>query len=84
MTISYADISRRDDLRAAALFVVDEERQARGFDKRVRGSAGMPDVGRNFEETLAAFPLESEVGRAIRTAEEIPVVAGAPNVNCAG
>ena len=58
--------------RAAALFVVDEEGQAHGYDKRVRGSAGVPDVIRTFDETLAVFPLESEVGDAIRSAEELP------------
>lgn len=72
MTVSYVDSNRREDLRAAALFVVDEERQAHGYDKRVRGSAGVPDVIRTFDETLAVFPLESEVGDAIRSAEELP------------
>lgn len=69
---SYSDETRRDDLRAAALFVVDAERQQHGFDKRVRGSADLPDVGRNFEEALGVFSLESEVGGAIRSADEIP------------
>jgi hypothetical protein len=72
MTVSYSDVTRRDDLRAAALFVVDDERQQFGYDKRVRGSLDLPDVGRNFEETLAVFALESEVGAAIRSADEIP------------
>jgi len=72
MTVSYSDETRRDDLRAAALFVVDDERQEHGFDKRVHGSVGLPDVGRIFEETLAVFPVESEVGEAIRTTDELP------------
>jgi hypothetical protein len=72
MTVSYVDDNRRDDLRAAALFVVDDERQAHGFDKRVNGSVGVPDVIRIFDEMLAVFPLESELGDAIRTAEEVP------------
>jgi hypothetical protein len=72
MTVSYSDATRRDDLRAAALYVIDEERQERGYDKRVRGSLGLPDVGRIFEEMLAVFALESEVGASLRSADEIP------------
>jgi hypothetical protein len=72
MTVTYVEDNRRDDLRAAALFVVDDERQEHGFDKRVKGSVGVPDVIRIFDEMLAVFPLESEVGDAIRTPDEIP------------
>jgi hypothetical protein len=72
MTVSYVDSNRRDDLRSGALFVVDKERQGAGYDKRVRGSAGVPDVIRTFDEMLSVFPLESEVGEAIPAADEIP------------
>jgi hypothetical protein len=72
MTVSYVDSNRREDLRSAALFVIDDERQATGYDKRVRGSAGVPDVIRIFDEMLTVFPLESEVGEAISAADEIP------------
>jgi hypothetical protein len=72
MTVSYVNANRRDDLRAATLFVIDDERQARGFDPRVVGSADVPAVIRTFDEMLSVFPLESEVGDAIRTSEELP------------
>jgi hypothetical protein len=72
MTVTFVNDNRREDLRAAALFVIDEERQAHGFDKRVHGSVGVPDVVRTFDEMLAVFPLESAVGDAIRTEAEIP------------
>jgi hypothetical protein len=72
VTVTYVDDHRRDDLRAAALFVVDHERQRHGYDKRVRGSLGLPDVGRIFDEMLSVFPLESEVGDAIRSVDELP------------
>jgi hypothetical protein len=72
MTISYVNANRRDDLRAAALFVIDPERQERGFDAQVAGSADVPDVIRTFDEMLAVFPLESEIGDAIRSADELP------------
>lgn len=71
MAISFRDASRRDDLRSAALFVVDRERQEHGYDKRVEGSANVADVFRIFEESLATRPLEEEVGYAIRTPAEI-------------
>jgi hypothetical protein len=72
MTVSYVDSNRRDDLRSAALFVIDDERQSTGYDKRIRGSAGVPDVVRVFDEVLAMFPLESEIGNGIKSAEELP------------
>lgn len=72
MTVSYVGSNRRADLRAAALFVIDAERQAHGYDKRISGSAGVPDVIRIFDETLATFPLEDEVGDAIAALDEVP------------
>lgn len=72
MIFSPADGYRRSDLRAAALFVVDKERQSTGFDKTIEGSAGVPDVLYALEEVLATFPLESEVGDGIRSNAELP------------
>ena len=62
MAISFGDASRRDDLRSAALFVVDRERQEHGYDKRVEGSANVADVFCIFEESLATRPSRGRSG----------------------
>lgn len=74
-TLMVSDSNRtcRDDLRAAAFFVIDPHRQLIGFDKSRAGSASIPDVVRIFDECLGTFPLYQEVGRSLRTEAEIQV-----------
>ena|SRR5690349_20857501 len=54
--------TRRDALRAAALYVLDEERQATGFDRRIQGSLDFTDALGYFEEFLDMNPLTELVG----------------------
>lgn len=63
--------TRRDDLRAAALFVVDDERRRFGSDARVPGSCDVAGALRTFDECLGVFALEDEVGHAIRSPAEV-------------
>lgn len=62
---------RRAELRAACLWVVSPSRQAQESDRRIPGSMDLADVMRAFDEMLAFFPVESEVGLGVHR-DELP------------